>query len=81
MEITDTDRINFLKKSMGKFDTGTRYRKNSWMAEEEFMLTFLDKDNNYKMSTSTSLEEAIDKAILQSNDNVFSSVDHIPHSL
>ena len=82
MEITDTDRLNFLNKLMGKIDTRTRYRESSSAPEEEFMLTFLDTDDDYKMITSTDIRNVIDKAIIKRESaNSASSVDHIPHSL
>jgi hypothetical protein len=84
MEITDSDRISFLKKSMGKLDTRMRYNQNTWMPIEVYMLTFLDENNNYKMSVSSDLEEAIDNAIMKKHkdpDGFYDSVDHIPHSL
>lgn len=84
MEITDTDRISFLKKSMGKFDTRMRYDQSTLMPKGEYMLTFLDENNNYKMSAAKDLEEAIDNAIMKKHkdpDRFYDSVDHIPHSL
>ncbi len=80
MEITDSDRISFLKKYMGKFDTRSRYNKEK--SQEEYMLTYLGKDDKYTLSTAESLEDAIDNAIVKCSDHIISSsVDHIPHSL
>lgn len=40
-----------------------RYNTN-FIAREEFMVTYLDKNNDFKISISSSLEDAIDKAIM-----------------
>lgn len=80
MEITDTDRWEFLQNTMMKIDT--RQRSNKL----EFLITYPSKKGNANVSwvDSVNIKDAIDKAIKDSitnNEASCSSVEHIPHSL